>query len=108
MAATTRDRDKERKISKGKENHRTKQMRVHFHKNGEICPSTFGEDCPNDSDWDGSEEGEAYEGNLSIQDFISQLGARGVSPGQDYQRFLIFWIFKANEIYDIFIKTMSN
>ena len=82
MAATTRERDKERKNSKGKLSHRTKNMRVHFHKDGQICPSTFGEECPNDSDWDGSEEGEAFEGNLSMQDFISQLAARGASPGQ--------------------------
>ena len=49
MATTTRERDKERKKS-GKTNHRTKNMRVHFHTDGQICPSTFGEDCPNDSD----------------------------------------------------------
>ena len=82
MAATTRERDKERKkSSKGKMSHQTKNMRVHFHKDGEICPSTFGEECPNDSDWDGSEEGETYEGNLNMQDFISKLAMRGVSPG---------------------------
>ena len=80
MAATTRERDKERKSSKGRTNHRTKNMRVHFHKDGQICPSTFGEDCPNDSDWDGSEEGESYDGNLSVQDLISQLAVRGSSP----------------------------
>ena len=87
MAATTRERDKERKNSgkTPKISHRTKNMRVHFHKDGQICPSTFGEECPNDSDWDGSEEGEAFEGNLSVQDLMSQLAARGASPGQtDY------------------------
>ena len=80
MATTTRERDKERKKS-GKTNHRTKNMRVHFHTDGQICPSTFGEDCPNDSDWDGSEEGETYQGDLSVQDLISQLAVRGGTPG---------------------------
>ena len=81
MAATTRERDKDRKASKNKTSHRTKNMRVHFHKDGQICPSTFGEECPNDSDWDGSEEGEAFDGDLSVQDLISQLAMRGSSPG---------------------------
>ena len=83
MAATTRERDKDRKGSpKQKTSHRTKNMRVHFHKDGQICPSTFGEECPNDSDWDGSEEGETYQGDLSVQDLISQLAVRGATPGQ--------------------------
>ena len=83
MAATTRERDKDRKASKNKTSHRTKNMRVHFHKDGQICPSTFGEECPNDSDWDGSEEGEAFDGDLSVQDLISQLAMRGSSPGRN-------------------------
>ena len=82
MAATTRERDKERKKS-SKGFHRTKNMKVHVHTDGSICPSSFGEKCPNDSDWDGSEEGETFQGSLSMQDFIQQLGMRGSTPGQD-------------------------
>ena len=95
MAATTRERDKDRKESKQrpKTSHRTKNMRVHFHKDGQICPSTFGEECPNDSDWDGSEEGEAFDGNLSVQDLIQQLAARGSSPGWNRFYFAIILIF---------------
>ena len=104
MAATTRERDKDRKESKQrstKTSHRTKNMRVHFHKDGQICPSTFGEECPNDSDWDGSEEGEAFDGNLSVQDLIQQLAARGSSPGWNrfYYAIILILIFTITNIF---------
>ena len=40
-----------------KSSHRSRHMLIHFHDNGVVCPSSFGQTCPEDGQWDGGKEG---------------------------------------------------
>ena len=54
-------------------------MLVHFHADGTVCPSSFGQICPEDTDWDGSLTGDPYEGHVTMDMFAAASKINGLS-----------------------------